>query len=134
MTDAERVVWWKERARDYRRLALALQGRLDGWTPEQLAAVMALVEDGHLFDPWEDIDPSEFTLCLNMNDTFYWACADGEEITAADAVAVHDVAQEFGTDGVTAWAAHRRGMHPIDPIRQRGRYQQAYAALQETKP
>jgi len=130
MTDTERVEWWKQKAYEYRRIALGLQGRLDGWTPEQLTAITSLIEGHDLFDPWSDLSRSEFTLCLNMNDTFYWGTADGEEITPEDAVVVYQVAQKFGADGVTAWVAHRRGYEPqIDSIRKRERYQKAYAFL-----
>lgn len=135
MTNAE--MWkktaegWMQEAKQVSRLALSLRGKIDGWTPEQTEAITGLVEGAHLFDPYLDLSRDDFELMLNMNDTFGYACADGEKITPEEAVDVYAISKEFGSDGVTAWAAKHRADWPLDQIAKREKFQQAWKRLHD---
>jgi len=60
---------------------------------------------------------------VNMNDTFGWACADGEEITEAEVDEVHAVyfgaPEGTGWHAVTRWVCARRGYEPFDLWKER---------------
>ena len=50
-----------------------------------------------------------FSLDINLNDTFYYACADTEEICTEDFLDLLEVAKEHGTyNTITAYAAVKR--------------------------
>lgn len=63
-----------------------------------------------------------------LNDTFAYACADGELLPDDQIDSLIDMHKRFGHDGVVAWAAHRRGREPIAKL-QNGKYQEALAAI-----
>ena len=52
-----------------------------------------------------------------MNDTFAYACSDGEELPLDDLPTVLQLWREFKWSGLIAWAAQRRGIEPIGPHR-----------------
>ena len=67
------------------------------------------------FDEDED-DEYKLILTLNMNDTFMYACGDAEEFEDSDIPLISTMYNEFGHDGLTAWASMHRGCDPIDEL------------------
>jgi len=49
-----------------------------------------------------------FSLQLNINDTFYWACADAEEISGDDALDLIPYIQKYDYHAITAFVAAKR--------------------------
>jgi hypothetical protein len=72
---------------------------------------------------------------VNVNDTFYYASADAEDLKEEEIDGLIDVVKKFSHDGVTAWAARRRGMEPL-PQLQTDKYREAvtYLALRADAP
>src|SRR3990172_7233381 len=56
-----------------------------------------------------DQDYGVLVQCLNLNDTFYWACADGEEIPDSEIQKVAELFYRWGWCGVLYWVWKRRG-------------------------
>jgi len=52
---------------------------------------------------------------INMNDTFYYACADSAEISVEELEDLEPVIDKFGHDAFTAYEALRRGHDPSIP-------------------
>ena len=75
-----------------------------------------------------DIQVDTVSFAVNMNDTFYYACADSEEVGADEIDAVYRAWKMFGYDGVVAWTAIKRGCEPIDECIT-SQYREAYKAL-----
>lgn len=89
-----------------------------GLTPERFKLAWRLLEDGHGLTFWAQLDDTgEPVLALNMNDVFYWASADEEEVPwdKLDEVAAL-YGMEHGSDRLIAWAAKRRGQEPQEPV------------------
>lgn len=65
-----------------------------------------------------DIDDDDDEISINMNDTFGWAIAEGENITLEEVPIVYDVYfnAPHGTGGhaITRWVCKRRGYEPFD--------------------
>jgi hypothetical protein len=59
------------------------------------------------------VDNDVVTIWLVMNDTFDYACADGEYIPIDQLPTVLRMWVEYGHDGLTAWAARQRGEQPL---------------------
>lgn len=57
---------------------------------------------------------------LNVNDTFYYATADCEEVPAGEVAAVARLFRRYGYHGVNYWVATRRGHNPQIPKYARG--------------
>lgn len=60
-------------------------------------------------------------LWLNVNDTFYYACADCEPVPQPEANPdsfwkLYDLIREFGGDGATAWCALQRQQRPLPQV------------------
>lgn len=49
---------------------------------------------------------------LNMNDTFWFACADCEMVNKEDIPKVASLFRNFGYKGLTYWVAEKRGYDP----------------------
>lgn len=60
---------------------------------------------------------SQVRMLLNMGDTFEYATADAEEVPVDAIVKVAHVALDYGTQGLIAWAAMRRGYEPLAEVR-----------------
>lgn len=62
-------------------------------------------------DPSEldDDESPEFLQMLNMNDTWGWACADGEYVPDDDLIEVSRLFWRYGYCGVLYWVSERRG-------------------------
>lgn len=54
-----------------------------------------------------------FSISLNMNDTFAFACADVEEMSVSDFDLMVPVISKYGQDALTAYAAVKRNQEPI---------------------
>jgi hypothetical protein len=52
---------------------------------------------------------------LNMNDTFYYACADSEEVGADEIKDVAGYFAKYGYKGLTYWVSKKRGELPQIP-------------------
>ena len=48
---------------------------------------------------------SYYSLPLNMNDTFGYACSESEDVDFPDMLAVTEIFEKYGVPGVNAWAA-----------------------------
>lgn len=70
------------------------------------------------FSEYDDLGKWSNGWCASIlcNDTFGYACADCEELEPGNAEEVRKIADKYGWDGVTAWAAFRRGCEPIKPL------------------
>lgn len=79
------------------------------------------VED---YDGW-------FHAAVNVNDTFYYASADAEDLAPGKAAIVRDYYERYGWGGVVAWAAIKRGQEPLPPLRT-PEYHQAWAELKKS--
>jgi hypothetical protein len=78
-------------------------------------------------DSWPDI--GEFYCpCVNLSDTFAYACADGERLDDSEIDRLIRAHKEWGYDGVVAWASLIRKCEPIEPHRT-PKYHEARAAL-----
>lgn len=62
---------------------------------------------------------SDGTLWVNLNDTFGYACADGEQVAYDDIQALFDMWRLNHRFGLVAWAITKRKEAPILPIKQR---------------
>lgn len=104
------------------RIALALRTRERDEARERLrwyeAAHMLLANDDAFI--FRDSDSSFFmsavvgeglrqpALALNMNDTFFWGCADAEPFGYIDAPALLEIVKRDGSDGLVKWALDKR--------------------------
>lgn len=63
------------------------------------------------------VDPKEqkHKFWLLMNDTFAYACSDGEDVDTDELPLVCDMYERFGYHGLIAFAAKKRGKSPIGP-------------------
>ena len=59
---------------------------------------------------WTDAEFKEGIpgLALNMNDVFFWGCADAEDFNYIDAPFLLEITKKYGTDGLIAWTKHQR--------------------------
>jgi hypothetical protein len=62
-----------------------------------------------------DVD-GEVKLWVLMNDIFFWACADGEDVELDNLPLLRDLYLEYGYDGLIAWVAKKRGIEPQEPV------------------
>lgn len=72
---------------------------------------LAFVDTNKLF---RMLDKVAFSVSLNMNDTFGWACAESEEVAIIDLPKLLDVWEKFGSSGVDAFAAVQRDEDVMD--------------------
>lgn len=67
-------------------------------------------------DAWPEI--GEFwSPCVNLSDTFGYACADGERLDDSQIDCLISAHKQWGYDGVVAWASLIRKSEPIEPRR-----------------
>lgn len=84
-------------------------------------------------DTWPDIG-EYWSPCVNLNDTFAYACADGERLDDSEIDRLIAAHKQWGYDGVVAWASLIRKCEPIEP-RRTAEYHEARSALtKEVKP
>jgi hypothetical protein len=63
-----------------------------------------------------DKNKSEVILFLSVNDTFYYACADAEEISLKDLSLILPTWREYGYNAVIAYTALKREQPPLQPL------------------
>jgi hypothetical protein len=73
--------------------------------------------------------PHGKSLCLNMGDTFVYACADAAEVRPEQLAEVADIYKRFGGYGLTCWAAKQRNEDPVIEITETPEYQETWKAL-----
>lgn len=56
----------------------------------------------------EDEEWREMAQTLNLNDTWGWACADGEDVSDEDLPRVAELFWRYGRCGVLYWVSERR--------------------------
>jgi len=54
---------------------------------------------------------------INANDTFCYACADGEYVAPSQATQVRALYEKYGSAGVVAWVSQKRGKEPLPHLR-----------------
>lgn len=104
-----------------RRHALARWWKVVNETQQTLLAEMLMSRAIEI-----DTDGTEIELCIRVNDTFFWGCADTEEISLDDIPNVFALWSAHKRDGLDAFVARRRGMHVIDQLRT-PEYERAYS-------
>ena len=69
------------------------------------SAAQFLAATGLFFDDDDDMGP----YCLNLNDTFAWACADAERVAVEDLPRLADLVWQYGYGGMLYWVSEQRG-------------------------
>lgn len=65
------------------------------------------------FEP--DDDSPGIERVINLNDAFYWACSDGEDVADADAPRVAELFWRYGINGVYYWVtSEKRGLTSVE--------------------
>lgn len=64
---------------------------------------------------WVHASGGEVRVMLNMNDMFYWACADGEYVEIEDLPLLEQSYKE-ADDGALLYVARKRKMRPQLPV------------------
>lgn len=66
-------------------------------------------------DP-QDLDEDDYELptALNLNDAFFWACSDSENVPAESLKEVADLFLRYGQCGVFYWVLNRRGWDKVE--------------------
>jgi hypothetical protein len=73
--------------------------------------------------------PHGMELCVNVNDTFAYACADAEPVTREEIVEVADLVRKHGSLAVVCWVARRRNEKPVVEYCESPEYQVVWKAL-----
>ena len=60
---------------------------------------------GVFFDLGEDQESSQ---CLNLSDTWGWACADGEDVPDEELPRLAELFWQYGNCGILFWVSERR--------------------------
>jgi len=86
----------------------------------QEALALLLTRDGLLYTLSKDSAKPNMVIHVNCNDTFYYACADSEELPDPEwdhdgFWSFYDLVREHGGIGAIKWAALRRKQLPIGP-------------------
>ncbi len=64
----------------------------------------------------DELEKKEVDVWVNLNDTFCYACADGEGVELSELSKLNSIFKRFGHDGVVAYFSIKLG---IDPIKKR---------------
>ena len=73
-------------------------------------------------------------LCINVNDTFMYACGDAEEVPMEHIPFCKLAHDTHGWYGLAAYAAYRRNMEPIKEIYQTDAYIEAFSWVKDMFP
>lgn len=57
------------------------------------------------------------SMYLNVNDTFYYASADAEDVLISDIPKIYELWKKYDHHGITAWVALKRNMDPLDELK-----------------
>lgn len=110
-------------------------------TPEQKRAFNTLTMCGVFFDVEDDEDTPlapKWGQTLNLNDTFSYACADGEFVSDDQMVRVEDLYSRYGLCGIYYWVSEQRGQcksefaginRMIDFVREEEKIRSAHGSL-----
>ena len=82
---------------------------------QKLALEDLLLDSESVFIQWNDEDDKVYVE-LNMNDTFGYACADGEELKVEDFEVASKLYKQFENDGLTAFVAQKRNADPLKEL------------------
>lgn len=85
----------------------------------KMAAEMVASDDAFYsqYDDKTKTHSSENTkLCLNMNDVWAWATADGENVEWDEIPQVYKLWKEHGNNGLLVWACKKRNTRPQKPL------------------
>lgn len=72
---------------------------------EKLAEAKELLSVSGLFFSEDDGLPGFW---INLNDTFGWACADGEQVDGSDLIEVARLFRDYGWCGLLYWVSKKR--------------------------
>lgn len=78
-----------------------------------------------------EVIEGSFTITVNMNDTFYYACADSETLESDDLITILPLITKYGDAALTAYVAIKRGHDPQVTSRLTENF---YAAKKELQP
>lgn len=95
--------------------------------------LIKLLEDGVA---WINEGSSPATIGINLNDVFYWACADGEDIAWDEIGPILKMHLTYPSGyGVIKWACLKRNLQPQKPLKkrmiERGAWDEELEALPE---
>jgi hypothetical protein len=74
-----------------------------------------LVEREQLSITFDNKECTSYTMYVNCNDLFYWACADAEEITTEEFDSLEECLAINERYGSLLWCCRKRGMRPQTP-------------------
>lgn len=80
-------------------------------TNDVIEAIVSLHAENLIWLHCDKDKPIE--LFLNMNDTFYYASADDEEIKISEVLEVYELWKKYSHHGIIAWVAKNRKIEPI---------------------
>lgn len=81
------------------------------FTSNQQSAIVELIRNDVLYLSFVNDEVEPWVI---MNDIFYFACGDGEGISDAEILQVHDMWEKFGYAGVIAFVSKKRGVQPLE--------------------
>ena len=86
-------------------------------TIDDVATVVAAANKHDVDLYWHIDDDNEVKALVNLNDTFFWACSDCEDVESED-VPLFDEAFTIGGDmhGADIYASRKRGMRPQNAV------------------
>lgn len=67
-------------------------------------------------NPWPKDACETFSINVNCNDVFAWACADGEEVTFKELEDLYAHFHKDSTWGCAIWCIKKRGYMPQNPV------------------
>ena len=113
------------------------EGRPHNLTPEECGVLFWLAARDIVFFCTYDEEVSNWTngwsVAVNCNDTFYYACADAESLEPGRVHEVKAAFEKWGWPGVVAWTAIKRDGDPIKELCTPA-YYEAKEALLKTQP
>jgi hypothetical protein len=112
----------------------------EDWEARQTGSAKFLLDEDQAFPgvdhqhEWSGPDSCkghshEWRLCLNMGDTFAYACADAEPVPDEELEAVAGIYREHGSNGLVAWVSNRRKEAPVIEVLEDEAYKKAWAAM-----
>jgi hypothetical protein len=111
----ERQEGWNEAIITIRKNHILIKKWYEEIPEEHQEIVKLFLEQDIAFISFNENRTVSFNLL--MNDTFCYACADGEEVTINELSVVKEMYQTFGSSGLTAWVAIKRNEEPVRELR-----------------
>lgn len=92
-----------------------------------------LFEDEAIFvgNEWSEKDKKCIgkIICINLNDTFSYACADGEHVKENDYPEIVQIWKRWGWIGLVCWSAKKRNEDPAIEYTEDSVYQETWVGL-----